>query len=230
MEKNEVLAHARNLMEKAETDKFFEDYQSGIRALNEAIKFLEKHLEDYNQQIELSDKHVKEYRVRDRNEIAVQIANYYGMMGGQFRRDGDIEKAIAAYDEGLKYEANPSYQISNSYCLTNSISLRIIQKDRIDNEISRKIQDALSIINEQVQGIRKDDWWARADLGLLYLLNNDQKNSEQSYEKFGQKGATPLDYKSVISVLRVLSLSLKRNNPKEAQLIDSAINKLSKRI
>jgi tetratricopeptide (TPR) repeat protein len=217
-------------MEKAETDKAFEDYQSGIRALNEAIKFLERHLEDYNKQIELSDKHVKEYRIRDRNEIAEQIANYYGMMGGQFRRDGEIENAIAAYDKGLKYEANPLYQISNSYCLTNSIILRIIQRGKIDNEISRKIQDALSIINEQVLGIRKDDWWARADLGLLYLLNNDQKNSEQSYEKFGQKGASPLDYKSVISVLNVISLSLNKNNPKESQLIDSAVNKLSKKI
>lgn len=230
MEKEEILAYAKNLMERAETDKVFEDYRSGINALNEAVRFLEKHLEDYNKQVEISDKHIREFKIRDRNEIAERIANYYGMIGGQYRRDGEIDKAITAYDRGLRYEANPLYKISNSYCLTNSISLRVIQRGKIDGEIRKKTQDAISVINEQVQVIRKDDWWARADLGLLYLLNNDPANSEQNFEKFGQKGARREDYVSVITVLRVLSASLKKNSSKEANLIESAISKLSKNI
>ena len=54
------------------------------------------------------------------------LGDCFGMRGGALRRSHDLERAIAAYDEGFRYESEPEFSIRVSYNRVQRLAVRII--------------------------------------------------------------------------------------------------------
>lgn len=208
-----VLEEVRALKEGARTDTLRGKYNEALDSLKTAIDLLSSELENAEE---------------DPRELAIQLADCYGMAGGVCRRMGNLDESIKMYDTGYKYESNRSYKISSSYNLTNRIVIRIL-KDT-DNLITLKttIKEAAEIVQKQVERKRRREWWAWADLGELYLLCGESKEALRAYEMFTHSGAREPDYESQISVLNELASVLKSVNASVSEAILKAIEYLEK--
>ena len=71
-----------------------------------------------------------------------------------------------------------------------------------------KIQEGIKKIEEQVQGKRRDQWWAWADLGLFNVLMGNDEAAFNAYGHFTELGARAQDYESTLTVLSQLLDSL----------------------
>ena len=58
-------------------------------------------------------------------DLAAQLADCLGMLGGNYRRQGRFEDAQAAFERGRVYEESPSLEVMSSYNLVNAITLPI---------------------------------------------------------------------------------------------------------
>jgi hypothetical protein len=96
------------------------------------------------------------------------------------------------------------YGIVDSYNLTNWIVLRILSGEVEVAELSGDVANGVRVIEEQVGGTRRDQWWAWADLGLVSLLAGDYDRAQRAYERFRSAGARAQDYHSTLAVLTQL--------------------------
>jgi len=180
----EVLMQVKRLKDKAKANRDFGDLEEALDHLREATGLLEPHAEN------------TEYRTKIRQELA----DCYGMMGGIYRRQGKLEEAGNKYRRGLHYEDDDSYNLSNSVVIPI-----LIDPLRLESQQTKtRIEDGITIVQEQVRGRRKDEWWAWADLGLFNLLQGNKKAALEAYSQFGKVGARPQDYESTILVLNNL--------------------------
>ena len=206
----------QTLKEKARTATANGKYDKALACLEDAIDLLSSELK------EIEDSGIAESE-EDRHELAVYLADCYGMEGGVYRRSGDLDKAIEKYDEGYKYEKDKSYHISNSYNLINSIVVRILKDPNNFTAQKTVIQNALEAVKKQVERKRSREWWAWSDLGQLYLLSGKIEEALQSYEKFKTTGARIQNYESTIAVLKELENALNTVDPFVSQGISKAM-------
>lgn len=209
---NDVLRKVKHLKENAKTNRDFEDYGYALNNLNDAIDLLFKSF-NYSTPSSIES---SEYEM----SIKKELADCYGMKGGIYHRlakksdfEENIRKAVNMYLEGLKYED----ETGDSYNLTNSIVTPILLDPANLEKQQKKIQEKLAIVQEQVLGKRKDQWWAWADLGLFKLLCNDKEGALDAYKQFKRVGARAQDYKSVVSVLSSLWERLQETKSPEAE-------------
>lgn len=147
-------------------------------------------------------------RIDDNNYkiiLSQEIADCYGIMGGIYRRqakrDNDkalLEKSAEIYKEGLKFE------IENSYNLSNSMVLQILVNPQNLEKLQEEIMQGIQTLQKQVRGKRRDQWWAWADLGLFSLLIGDLASATDLYSHFTQLGPRARDQENVISGLEEL--------------------------
>ena len=110
-------------------------------------------------------------------EIAIQLADCWGSLGGIRRRQGRIEEAIAAYQQGRSLEANKFLRISNTYNHLQWIIACILadaQKLR-SRQLDADLEGVKDTLWNQVYANRVQDPWAYADLGLVQLLLGDDE-------------------------------------------------------
>jgi hypothetical protein len=138
----------------------------------------------------------------ERKECAHRLSDYWGRLGGIYRRDGQVTEGIAAYGHGKEIEQR--YQLDDSYNRTNWIVLTLLQDPAQLGALDKEINEAIDLIEAQVQGPRRDQWWAWADLGLVCQLGGRVREADEAYEQFRQAGARPADYESVLPVLKQL--------------------------
>lgn len=136
-------------------------------------------------------------------ELAAQLADCLGMLGGNYRREGNLEEAQKAFERGRVYEESPALGVPSSYNLVNSITLPIESSGQISETQLPVIARVVSALSRQVLGDRRSDRWAWADLAQCQLLLGDQAGALQSYGRvrgFGDTGTV----KSVTDVLERL--------------------------
>jgi hypothetical protein len=94
------------------------------------------------------------------------------------------------------------------------------------DELGHEINQTIDLIQAQVQGPRRDQWWAWADLGLVCQLGGRAREARGAYEHFQQAGARPVDYKSVLDVLESLSATFEPSVPDLAARLGETVQTL----
>jgi hypothetical protein len=134
----------------------------------------------------------------EENSIAAELADLYGMLGGASRKHGDLMRAIAAYDQGFRYESNSRYGILKTYNALNRLVTRILMCPRSlsDPDAFRSVNelefvDVPGTLNElqtelkqEVDGVRSNDFWAAGDLAFIYALNGDDRGAFDALQRF----------------------------------------------
>jgi tetratricopeptide (TPR) repeat protein len=174
-----------------------------------------------------------EDEVRDeatsRAEVARALADAYGMLGGVEWRRGHLTEALTAYNCGRGIEQNKEFGISDSYNLVNAIVVSILRCPGDIDSLRDQIESAARVVGEQVQGERRDQWWAWADYALLTLLLGQEKVTKDAYSRFAECGPRWSDYQSVIRALQSLADALESVNAPTAKRLTDSIGVLGLR-
>jgi hypothetical protein len=185
---------AEQLALRAQRESKRGEYQSAVATQRAAIGIRERELAELIQDTSALED--------ERREAAHRLSDYWGRLGGIFRKAGMIPDGIEAYRRGMELERD--YQLDDSYNLTNWIVLQLLDNPGRLPELGREIGDAIALVQAQVRGPRRDQWWAWADLGLLRQLGRQPSEARAAYEQFPRCGARRVDYQSVIPVLNSL--------------------------
>jgi len=202
------------------------DYPGAIGQLRQAIEIREQELFDLNRDSPaLPD---------ERKEAAHRLSDYWGRLGGIYRRAAQesegIDRAaltsagVDAYRRGMEIERE--FRLDDTYNLTNWVVLQLLEDPVRLPELAGVINDAIAIVQVQVDGPRREQWWAWADLGLLCLLARRPWEARAAYEHFQQVGPRPVDYRSVLAVLDSLHEQFKPCDPELAGGLNDVIEHL----
>jgi tetratricopeptide (TPR) repeat protein len=133
-------------------------------------------------------------------DLAAQLADCLGMLGGNYRRLGRLDDAQAAFKRGRVYEESPSLEVMSSYNLVNAITLPLESDAGALEGQTPFIEQAVEVLMRQVRGERRSDRWAWADLAQCQLLVGDEDGARQSYGRVRDLG----DDDTIASVTAVL--------------------------
>jgi tetratricopeptide (TPR) repeat protein len=196
---------AERLAVQARLDSSRGKYPAAIEQQDEAVRILAQEFASLPQDSPaLTD---------ERKEYAHRLSDNWGKLGGIYRRADMITEAIEAYEKGKEIEQENG--LDDSYNLTNWIVLQVLDDPARLPGLRKEIKGAIDLIQVQVQGSRRKQWWAWADLGLLYHLDGRVKEARQAYRRFEQAGARPADCRSVLDVVRPVK---ERVAPSEPQI------------
>jgi hypothetical protein len=160
----------------------------------------------------------------ERREAAHRLSDYLGRLGGMYRRANLIPDGIDAYRDGKDLEQN--YRLDDSYNLTNWIVLQLLDDPTRLTALAGEINHAIALIGVQVEGPRRGQWWAWADLGQLCLLGQRPREAREAYEHFQQARPRRVDYQSVLAVLGSLQEQFMASEPDLAADLDDTIKYL----
>lgn len=229
-----ILGEARQLKEEARTyialaqkangkeqrDSLFKE---ALDVLQEAIEILKDELDNLKEVQEKNS--LLEAQCSD---LAAEMADCLGIAGGTYRKWGLLPEAIKMYDQGCLYEEDSTYLIQSSYNMVNSIVLRVTEDITSLTSLKKRIETAIHVVRKQINSSREKDWWAWADLGLLYVLSEADELAIEVYRKIKDLGAKEDHITSISSVLKQLGLQIEESYPSIADLIQQCIVVLKK--
>jgi tetratricopeptide (TPR) repeat protein len=160
----------------------------------------------------------------ERIEAVRQLANLHGHLGSIYRRAGRMEDAVRSHRHGMELERR--HRLDDSFNLTNWIALQVLHDPGRLPALSTDIEDAISLVAAQVEGLRRDQWWAWADYGLVSLLGGRIPEARRAYDRFQKIAARRVDYESVLGVLRPLRDRLAPSQPSLAAAFTRTIDTL----
>ncbi len=147
--------------------------------------------------------------------IARELADCYGSLGGAWRSAGFYDKAVDSYDRGYTLEGDEKYRIVSSYNLVQCLVARmLLQPDDIgsnpwvvkEKDVWRELEKAEAIIQGQL-GLRVGDPWVRADrLLVVILLLRPEPAEPEAWKEFQQVASVD----AIESTLRAISEILER--------------------
>jgi tetratricopeptide (TPR) repeat protein len=212
-----TLEKVKVLRQLGQFGKAEEILQPSINDMERALSLVEE---------QQNDDKLGNYATERRNRIASKLADCYGIQGGLRRRAGALKEALSSYQHGREVEQDPRYGISNSYNLVNELVLGLSNDPAAIDSLQPMIRDAASIVEKQVRGDRHDQWWAWADLGLLYILARMPAEAEVAYKMFWAVGARESDLASSVSILEQCRGALAAVAPDISDSITSMIDKI----
>jgi tetratricopeptide (TPR) repeat protein len=195
------------------------DITDAIGILQRAIERLEK-----SQLAGKLDVHQPGEPVR---RFAAQLADLLGMLGGNYRRAGELKLAQETFDRGKVYEQSTSLGVDSSYNLVNSITLPLESGKVSAVDLRNDLQRATEALERQVSGTRRTDRWAWADLAECRLLNGERDQAFKDYERVRDLGDEET-IRSVVTVLERLANAVQTSDPATADNLDAAIKLLRK--
>lgn len=198
-----LQGQADRLAVRARRDTTRGNLDQAIAQQEKAVELLEQRL----RQLEAEPKVIEE----ERQQAVRGLCDHYGRLGGIYRRADRIGDAIVAYRKGMELERD--YRLDDSYNRTNWIALQVLDNPERLPALSEEIEEALNLIAAQVEGPRRDQWWAWADYGLVSLLGSRIPEARRAYDRFRRTGARRVDYQSVLGVLRPLRDRLASSQP-----------------
>jgi tetratricopeptide (TPR) repeat protein len=222
----ELLATIHDLKTKAKNRRDLERYESAVSFLQKALQILEPALASAT-------------RTEWKSQLASELADCYGLLGGVYRRwalsstdvkdqQERMQASFEAYNKGYQeYEAHEEYKISNSYNQLNRLVSYVLctpncfaggaSPNGETLPLKEELEKAGESIRQQLMLERRGDVWALADLALVNLLL-DRETPVSAYASF--IAASPPDhaYDSALSVLRPLA---SRGLPMSAKLKDA---------
>lgn len=213
----EILKELRARKEEATVVRNLGDLDDGLAILDEVIGELEKLQTE------------RDVDPGDAVKIRIELADTWGMKGGIYRRFENPPRpsdALASYMEGCEIEKIDG---KSTYCLTNTISLRITlgEASPTDSDMRNDLQVAITDLERRTKSARDDEWWAWSDLGQFYLLLDKPDEARRCYERAQETGPTKGEYKRHITILKELADAAERKTPKVAGNIEAAIEELT---
>lgn len=141
-------------------------------------------------------------------KLAFQLADCLGMLGGNYRRLGELTHALAAFVRGQEIEESEKLEVPSSYNLVNAITLPLEMKTQTPTQLQPALNRAVAAIKRQVDHEeRRNDRWAWADLAECQLLLGDLDDAKDSYARMCELGNADTIV-SVVAVLRRLKVAL----------------------
>lgn len=208
---DQIFARVELLKSRATSLRNRKRYEQALAAFAEAVQYLE----DYLGRVEARGAASGAELSKLRNELADTL----GMIGGVYRRQDDLKKALESYERGLKYESTDRV---STYNLGNTIALSIIvagndpQNEPLVSRIKRVKED----LEAQTSGsgaARIDEWWAWADLGQLYLLSGQPGEARRSFAAGLSTNPPRGEVERTILLLRQLAGGLPQSAAKIAE-------------
>src|SRR5260370_37422267 len=127
--RNEAL----EALKEGDTEQAAEEFESSREAIMEAIRSLQ----DLGTPDLSSPKRASETEIT----IAEQLADCWGILGGVYRSQGDLDEARKAYDEGYKYESSNRFNVLNTYNRVNRLVVRILAKPDLLSDSAPLVED-----------------------------------------------------------------------------------------
>jgi tetratricopeptide (TPR) repeat protein len=157
--------------------------------------------------------------------LAAQLADCLGMLGGNYRRSGELESAQQAFERGRVYEQSSHLGVDSSYNLVNAITLPLESRSVRAADLADELLAAVGAIERQVKGNRRTDRWAWADLAQCRLLLGQRDEALRSYERARDLGDEET-IRSIVTVLKRLRESVQLSDPATAAHLSEAITLL----
>lgn len=195
-----------------ELEQANKDFKAAAAAIIEAI--------DYVKTLGAPDPKSQEPASEAEIMMARELADCWGILGGVYRAHGREHwaDAIAAYDEGNKYESSTRFNILSTYNRVNRLVLRILKDPNLlssppplvsntepDNKtMSELLSEADSEIERQLRAGRTDRAWALADLAMVRLLGGSPKVEVALNDLDASTGNDLFPYESMLKVIREL--------------------------
>ena len=235
----DLLKTVRELKTKAKNRRDLERYASATSFLTKAIQELES---------ALANTTITDWK----SQIASELADCHGLLGGVYRRWGlssvdqqqrqeRLQASFRAYDEGYgKYEAHEEYKIANSYNRLNRlVSYLLFNPSSLDGTpvelpdgrklpIRIELEMAEKSIRQQLILERRGDIWVLADLALVTLLL-DRETPVEAYANFIDASPPDYAYDSALSVLQPLAslqLPVKSKLQVAVQLLEDKLQRI----
>jgi tetratricopeptide (TPR) repeat protein len=159
--------------------------------------------------------------------LATQLADCWGMLGGNYRRLGDLKDAQEAFERGRVYEKSDRLQVDSSYNLVNAITLPLERGHGLRAaDLANDLREAVRSIERQVNGKRRTDRWAWADLAECRLLLGERDQALLDYERARDLGDEETT-RSIVAVLQRLHSAMRRSDPTTGDDIKEAITRMT---
>lgn len=196
-----IIAAATADKKLAQAARKEENYSRAIELIERAVKILETE----RPRLDLVEKGVLS---EENRALAEALTDVHGSSGGIYRSAGQYEKSIKAYDAGFRIERDERFGFVNSYNLTQRLVARVLFEPKDWVVIGEVIEqerfptclvEARDIVVGQTRGPRKEDVWAWADLGMLWLLNGEA--ADIAWDKVIEYAKQPFVFESTVNVL-----------------------------
>lgn len=218
---------ALHSLETGDPAQAAQNFAMSRRAIREALAYLED--------LGAPDLRTPEPASEGDVEIAKQLADCWGVLGGIYRAEGgdQLRDAKEAYDNGFTYERCRRFNLPSTYNRVNRLVVRILETPRLlfeplplvtdVPEAERKTMPSLlgeaeEEIDRQLRNrLREDDRaWAYADLAMVRLLGG-LKGVDLALEKLDESSRNDTyPYESTLKVIREL---LQRELPIRKEII-----------
>lgn len=207
----DVLLTAQDLKLRSRTARNAGRLQDAAELLTRAVDALELELSKVHRATANKEPGVPVSQ--EARQIAVELADCLGSLGGIRRRQGDIAEALKRYGRGKDLEQDDRYRMANSYNLVQSLVLPILGKPSSlkDAETRAQIEGAIETLRRQIATTRREDAWALSDLGLLKALLGDERGALQAWSEMDSLNPVGNVYSSGKPVLESLAEKLPDN-------------------
>ncbi len=199
------------------------EFKRSHEVMDEALQYLR----------DLGAPHLKAAEEATEGEIAVaeQLADCWGIIGGVYRAQGDLEGARVAYDNGYAYESSKRFNILNTYNRVNRLVVRILQCPQLLSDppplvtnvakhekqtMPELLGEASEEIERQLRKGRQDRAWALADCAMVRLLGGLDGVDRTLNDLDSISKNDPFPYHSMLKVIRELT---QRQLPMKDKLI-----------
>jgi tetratricopeptide (TPR) repeat protein len=204
-----IIRKVKTREAEAKQFKLDGDYQDAIDILGEAIDLIEE--SGWRERVDSVETPTNEDR-----DIAAHLAECFGMMGGNYRALPDgLQSALKCFASGGKYEADARFNLESSYSLVNELVIPIEMGTTMAQDLLPNLEKAASVLERQVQGPRRLDRWAWADLGECRLLAGKLEGAVEAYRRFKEL-AEPRQIRSARVVLERLAEAVQTREPELA--------------
>jgi tetratricopeptide (TPR) repeat protein len=211
-----LLRKARDLKRRSRTLRDQGKYAEAEELLCQAIVSLEEPVSSVAEKLPPGEPAAPDIR-----ELAAELADCLGSLGGVRRRDAEAirqdgrredaqaryQAAIEAFERGLALEQDDRFRIANSYNLVQRVVVPVLTSPESlgGSELQKKLGEILSVIERQLATTRPADAWAYSDLGLVQLLGGDEAAANWSWDKMDDLKPTRNVYTSGLPVLESLA-------------------------
>lgn len=159
----------------------------------------------------------------DEAQVAEDLAETMGAMGGMLRRLGDERQAEAlqAYEDGADVEWD--HGLSSTYNRLNTIKFRLLTGSANLAELKPTVQTLADLIEKSLRSdsTLSDSGWAWADLGDCHALLGNLSAAQEAYATFIEK-AEIKSPETTLQVLNELAQTMKETNDPDAESVREA--------
>jgi hypothetical protein len=205
-----------------------EDRNEEVRALKASAKSAradedwEFAIDELDRAVELLVDQLPGAMGRVRTELASELADSYGMIGGIERRWGlsldgterqqHLEDSVDAYDRGFSHEQDLDPHVASTYNRINRLVGRVLLNPHVldDDDDSKmphvraELDKAHEILVEQLRSAREKDPWGYCDLALIRLLLG-APDALSTYYELERLRPPKFVYESALATLEPLS-------------------------